>query len=95
MGRLGNTGLRIVVAAQTLTTLLAAIALVLSLTSIAGRIDAVQSARERSAVDSCELIRGIVLATTPPKGRARALAFINDTELRNCEAYGRSVRLLP
>lgn len=47
----------------------ACVALIISLTSL-------QSSRERAAHDSCELLRHIVLAATPPAERAQAVGFL-------------------
>jgi hypothetical protein len=88
---LGRGVVQLAVALQGLTALLAVAALIVSLTSLAKRINEVQNARQRAAVDSCELLRGLVLAATPPGKHGRALAYLNRTELRDCRLYGRHI----
>ena len=83
---------RLIIALQGVTALAAVIALTLSLTSVEVRFNEIQAARERAAVASCELLRGLVLTATPASRRRQGLVFINRTPLRDCRAYGHQVR---
>lgn len=69
---------------QGIVAIVAVVALIVSVTSI-------QASRERAAVDSCRLIRGLVLTATPRDRLTMAIAFLDKNGLNNCQAYAKKV----
>ena len=79
---------------------LAILVMILGIVSVAGvilgyialnqRISTIETSRIDSRFDSCELLRGLVDAATPPSQRPAARAYINRTPLNNCYTYSRN-----
>lgn len=76
-------------ALQAVTGLVAVLAVILWLTNL----HEVQASRHEAAFNSCQLLRGLVLAATTnaPAQRRASQAYINRTPLRDCNAYAARV----
>ena len=74
----------IIIAVQGIIAIIAAYALIVSITSI-------QSSRRHAAFDTCNLIRGLVYRATPPKRLAEATSYLDQNGLANCDTYARRV----
>lgn len=83
-------------ALSALSGLASVLALVLVLTAGSQRLDSIQRSRELSARDTCYLIRGQLLALTPPRRRPFVVTYLDRpaNPLHDCVAYGRRVRHL-
>lgn len=76
---------------QSIVALIAVIALIVSVASLSSAIDSIQRSRHDAAVDSCYLLRALVLAAAPASRQRSATAYLARTPLRNCNAYGRNI----
>jgi hypothetical protein len=70
-----------------LAALAAIVALIVSLTTISGRIDNLATARIHARYDSCNLLRGVVLVSAGVKRHRQAIRFLALTGLGNCVTY--------
>lgn len=77
---------------QSITVVVAAVALILSLTGLSNRVTQTETAIQSSAYNSCQLLRELIHATAvssaqPQKQSAALRAYIQRTPLRNCHRY--------
>lgn len=73
----------------TLTGLIATTALIVAIIALTNQYQNIQTSRHDAARDTCYLLRGLVYAATKtaPASRASAKAYINSTNLKDCNAY--------
>lgn len=72
--------------------LIAVAALIISLTAQSNRIDYIQQSRQRSALDSCNILRTILFKATPPARYLEASHILKQAGLSNCVQYAHDVR---
>jgi hypothetical protein len=84
----------ILVTIQGFTAVAAIAAFVIAILALQSSLTSIQTGRERAAVDSCYLLRGVLYTATPrtPQAIARANEFVAKTALSNCDGYGRRIR---
>lgn len=74
-----------------ITSFIGCVALILAVIALTDRIDAIQLSRQRAAVDSCAIIRTLVLTAAPPNKQRAAIRYLDENGLHSCAAYGRHV----
>jgi hypothetical protein len=84
----------ILVTIQGFTAVAAIAAFVIAILALQSSLTTIQTGRERAAVDSCYLLRGVLYTATPPtkQAQARAKAFVDKTALYDCDGYGQRIR---
>lgn len=83
---------RTVVGIQGITAAVAVIALILSAVTLTAKVNQNAKAIQTSALNSCLLLRELILATTltsahPVQQTKAVSAYIKTTPLRNCRRY--------
>ena len=81
---------RLLIAMQALTAIVAALALILSVTVNQANITRLGQERIQARYSNCLLLRELVFIAAPRDRHAQALAYLARTPLVNCERYAKS-----